>query len=54
MSNLKMSKRNKRQTEHDLRTVVCKNEPRWSMLCENSQGQIWHQIFFCIITCNKS
>lgn len=38
MSNLKMLKRNKLQTERDFGIVLCEIGP--SMLCENSQGQL--------------
>lgn len=46
-SNFKTLKINRLQTEHGLRIALCKIEPRWSLLCENSQNQIllWFFIF---------
>lgn len=42
MENLKMSKRNRLETEDDLRIALSQIEPRWNLLCENTQGQTSH------------
>ena len=42
MENLKTSKRNRLQTEDDLRITLSQIEPRWNLLCENTQGQSSH------------
>jgi len=48
MANLKTSKRNRLETEDDLRIALSQIEPRWNLLCENTQGQSSYYIF-CII-----
>lgn len=47
MSNLKTPKKKKKrlQTGRDLRVTLYTIEPRSSMLCENSQGQMMHYVF---------
>jgi len=42
MANLKTSKRNRLETEDDLRIALSQIEPRWNLLCENTQGQSSH------------